>query len=172
MTGSPPATLPRLLAVGAAVPLLGAVACGPPATTISGTVAGYALEAPATTYFGGQYLFFADVELDCKDVAWVNSYYSVTEPPTDRDLVALQFTFVDDDVFPGLFSLAPGGPVSAKLLVLEGGAFSIFTARDGTLQVDEVTEKDAAAGSFVASFDDGELEGTYATTWCQNLPDT
>ncbi len=141
-------------------------------STIDGSVAGFDMPTVATMNWGGKYLFFADEELDCVDLAWVHHTYSSGVDPAGQDLIGLQFTFLDDpEAYTGFFSIGADAPISAKLLAIEGGAFTEFRGREGTLTIDELEAEGVASGSFEVTFDDGTLSGTWETDYCVNLPD-
>jgi hypothetical protein len=143
-------------------------------TTIDGAVAGFDVSIVGTMYWGGKYLFFADEELDCVDLDFVHHTYTGGKDPRDGDgdFVALQFTFLDDpDAYTGFFSIGGDAPISGKLLVVEGGAFTEFRARSGSLTIDELEDNGVASGIFDVAFDDGTMTGTWETDFCVNLPD-
>ncbi len=141
-------------------------------TTIDGDVAGFDIGSVGTMFWGGKYLFFADEELDCVDLAWVHHTYSSGVDPVGEDVTGLQFTFLDDpEAYTGFFSIGADAPISAKLLAVEGGAFTEFRGRSGTLTIDELEASDLASGTFEVDFDDGTLSGTWEADYCVNLPD-
>jgi hypothetical protein len=147
-------------------------ACGGvPATEFSGSVAGLDLGTAGTAYFGGPFLIFTDVELECMEAAWVTRYYDPQDPPpTDIDLVGLQITFNDDDVFTGRFDLGGVASLNARFIQIEGDTFEIWNAREGTLTVDELEEEEYASGTIDLDFgDDGALTADWATQWCVNV---
>ncbi len=144
-------------------------------TTIDGDVAGFDIPAVGTMEWGGKYIFFSDEELGCADLWWVHHTYSSGLDPTDGlvdDMVGIQFTFLDDDdAFAGNFSVAADAPVSAKVLMLEGGAFDQSRGRSGTFVIDELESDGVASGTFDVTFDDGTFSGTWEADFCVNLPD-
>lgn len=141
-------------------------------TTIEGSVGGFDIGTVATMSWGGKYLFFANETVDCVDQAWVHHTYSQGVDPVGEDLVGLQFTFLDDpEAYEGFFSIGGDAPISAKLLVVEGGAFTEFRGRSGTLTIDSLEDQGVASGTFDVDFDDGSLTGTWETDYCVNLPD-
>ena len=58
-------------------------------TTIDGDVAGFDIPTVSTMYWGGKYLFFANEELDCVELAAVHHTYSTGVDPFGQDLLAV-----------------------------------------------------------------------------------
>ena len=77
--------------------------------------------------------------------------------------------------FAEVFGRDAGGLLStyraddADLLVVSGGALSVFDARTGAVVVDEVEEEGITSGSFDLGFDDGTLSGSFEMEYCNNL---
>lgn len=158
--------MPRMLLLAGVVLATG---CSDP-ILVDGTVAGQDMAEPLTVFFGGPFIVFTDRPLECIEVPWVRPNYSPGETPTDFDFVGLQFWFDQGEVYEGVFSVEGDAAVYAKALIVEGGAFAQYTARTGTLVVDEV-DGDTVSGSFDVGF--GE-EGGFSTTafeaeFCVNL---
>jgi len=151
-------------------------ACGPEPTLIDGSVDSRDFSESLTAYFGGRYLFFSNVELDCMGVHWVHHTYTPGVDPAEDDLFGIQFTFgMGSEVAAGYYNLNDRAQVDASALIIEGGAFQEFRVDEGELTVDEVTDRDLAVGSFDLSrfydTDEGSLSGTFSAEWCVNLPD-
>lgn len=159
--------------------LLVALGCKPDPTVIDGDVDGRALNEPATVMWGGPFVLFSDVELTCFDVSWVRRTYDQAEAPTEFDIVALQFAFDNTEPVAGTFSVQGSeAAVSAKSVVVTGGAFIETRGREGNLVIDGPVEAgQPMSGQFWVNFgedDDGNSKGDYETNWfyaeyCSNL---
>ncbi len=150
--------------------------CGPEPTIIDGSIDGHDFSAPLTAYFGGRYIFFSNVDLDCMGVHWVHHTYTPGQDPAEQDLLAIQFTFgMGSEVAAGYYNLDDRAQVDASALVIEGGAFQEFRVDEGELTIDELEDRELATGSFDLSrfydTDEGSLSGTFSAEWCVNLPD-
>ena len=53
---------------------------------------------PLTAFYGGPFIAFFSVEIDCKELYWLDKIYRNGEAPYQRDLEALQINFNDSDV--------------------------------------------------------------------------
>lgn len=144
--------------------------CSDP-TLIEGSVAGFSLDEPATLYFGGPFVSFSKSALTCMDMAFTARVYTEGQAPTDFDFVGLQFAFDDDAIVEGVFSVEGDAAVHAKVLVVEGGAFSEYRAETGTLTIDTLDEDKLVEGSFQVGFgEDGSLSTSYfSAEWCLNM---
>ncbi len=152
--------------------LLLALGCAPEATIIDGTIAGFDISEPQTAFFGGRYVVFATEALDCMDVDWVHHTYAAGDDPVGQDLVALQFTFANqDEVSVGHFNISGAAQVKGSGLVRKAGAFTEYRGSEGTLIVDEAEEKGWSTGTFeiILKEDAGTLSGTWSAEWCINL---
>ena len=159
--------------------LLLGLGCKPDPTLIDGEVAGNTLQEPATVMWGGPFVLFTDAELTCFDVAWVRRTYDQAVAPTDFDFVGLQFAFDNIEPIAGTFSVqGTDAAVSAKALVVTGGAFIESRGREGNLVLDAPIEKEnPITGQFWVDFGedaDGNALGSYETTffqaeYCSNL---
>jgi len=159
--------------------LLVALGCKPDPTVIDGQVEGYTLEEPATVMWGGPFVLFTDEALTCFDVAWVRRTYDQAESPTDFDFIGMQFAFDNTEPVAGTFSVEGSeAAVSAKSLVVAGGAFIETRGREGNIVIDApVDNGQPLTGQFWVSFgedEDGNSRGQYEATWfyaeyCSNL---
>ena len=159
--------------------LLLALGCGPEPTLIDGQVNGESLNEPLTAFWGGPFVLFTDKSLSCFEVDWVRRTYDAAEAPTDFDFVGLQFSFDNTEPVAGTFSVeGTNAAVSAKALVVTGGAFVEARGRTGNLVVDGGFEEDDwMFGSFDVDFgvdSDDNPKGSYSssafgTVYCNNL---
>ncbi len=151
-------------------PLFLAIGCGSdPVMDITGSVDGTKFTA-ATAYFGGPFIAFVSTEDECMDFAWVQkSIDENDDPPVERDIKALLFTFEESDVTKGNYSVEGNAPVDARFIMVESGALTVHRAREGFLDVTELEATDSAAGNFQLGFENGELNGDFDIEWCNNL---
>lgn len=140
-------------------------------TLIDGSVGGFSLDEPSALYYGGPFVSFADDTLTCMDMAFTARVYTEGQAPTDFDFAGLQFAFDDDAIVEGVFSVEGDAAVHAKFLVVEGGAFTEYRARTGTLTIDSIDDDKLVEGSFEVAFgDDGSLSTSYfRAEWCLNM---
>ncbi len=145
------------------------IACSTVTTTIDGSVEGYSIGEVGSAYFGGPFLLFTDVELDCMGASWVDRYYETESTPTDVDLVGLQITFEGDSVAAGNYSLGGDAPLRADLIVIADDDFETYRARDGSVVVDE-PGVDEITGSLDLQFSgNGSLTADWSVERCVNV---
>ena len=157
-------------------PLILLLACGPDATSISGSVAGQPFNKALTAYFGGRYLFFANTPLDCMDVDGVHWSYDKGEDPAGTDMIAAQFTYGrDSEISLGHFDLKDRAQVEGSVLLIDGGGFTEYRVIEGELVVEAVDERELVEGTFhltrFMDTEESELEASFTAEWCVNLPD-
>lgn len=158
-----------LLTLGLAGP--GLTGCSDP-IVVDGKMAGKSLDNPLTAFWGGPFLIFSTKDLDCMDVSFVRRIYTPGESPTDFDFVGLQFTWQEDAVTDGVYSVEGEAAVYAKGLVVEGGAFTDYRGRTGNIVVEKFeVGDDFIEGSFDVQFgDDGGLSSSwFEAQHCVNL---
>ena len=148
--------------------LMTACSGGKGETTADGDVAGQALSVGAA-WWGGPFIVIVDQDFDCLDMAWVNRYYEEEEAPTDEDMVALQVTFNEDTIAPGIYDIAGEAALTVRFLTLTDGIFGIEKGRSGTLVIDEATDEGDLVGTYDIAFDAGSLTGDLGVEWCANL---
>lgn len=146
-------------------------ACGGGNADVEGVAGGIQWGASDHVYVGARYVVISAVEVDCRDIDWVDRNYDEGVKPTEGSTSLLQFTFASgDDVEQGKFPIQQGGQVQATIVNISGDVFYEFSATGGTLSVDSVAEEGEATGSFEAvTFEDGTLSGSFAAEWCVNL---
>ena len=138
---------------------------------ISGSVEGVKLNA-TSFYHGGPFLVFTSRESECLDMAWVergSKFSSGEEPPTDYDMVSLLFTYANDEVVAENVSVDGQSLVDARLIVVSGGAMTVYDTAGGFIDVTEIDKKDHVIGNFDLSFDNGSLQGDFEVEYCNNL---
>lgn len=147
-----------------------ALGCADP-VVISGTVGGFSLDEPAALYFGGPFVSFVNEPLTCMEMAYTARVYTEGQAPTEFDFAGVQFAFDDDAITEGVFSVEGDAAVHSKFLVVEGGAFTEYRARTGTLTIDTIEEDKLVEGSFDVAFgEDGSLSTTwFSAEWCLNM---
>lgn len=157
-----------LATVGLGTALLGG--CGPKIVAdISGLVDGSSFVV-ASAYWGGPFLVFFDLQVECMDAWWVSrNYADGDEPPVDYPLLMVQFTFNESDVTAGNYNVAGQAPVDAVALRLADSTTQVWDARDGSLVIDSVGDQEPASGNFHIYFDNGEVEGNFEVDYCNNL---
>ena len=73
------------------------IACSSAEFDVSGAPDGADFTA-VSAYWGNQFIVFLDQEIDCIDMWWVQTFnLQGEEPPTSRDLRALQITYNNDE---------------------------------------------------------------------------
>ena len=146
-----------------------AAGCADP-IVVDGAVDGFNINEAGSIFFGGPFIVVTDVALDCRDMAWVQRTYDVAAAPTDFDFVGLQFTYDEDDVSTGNYSVAGEAAVYAKALVVSGGVYTEYRSNGGELVVSELAPSSLVTGSFNVTFDEGSF-GTelFEAEWCLNM---
>ncbi|MDP6935539.1 MAG: hypothetical protein QGG40_21650, partial [Myxococcota bacterium] len=97
--------------------------CGPKIeNTANGTVDGTSLNVQSA-WWGGPFMILLNQEFDCIDMSWVDRYYGDGEAPLEDDLVALQFTFSEEEVDDGYYDVTGEAAVTARFLVNQSGGF-------------------------------------------------
>lgn len=147
--------------------LISLLACSSEYMEITGTISDSKF-TPITAYFGGNYITFFNVDIDCKELHWVTNIYRSGDSPYDKDLEALQITFNDSDIIPGTYSTGGEAPIRAAYLNIAGDAFEVLNATDGQI-ISSVVEEDFTEGSFNFSFGDKIISGDYYIPFCTNL---
>ena len=147
--------------------LISLLACSSEYMDITGSVSDTTF-TPVTGYFGGNYITFFNIDIDCKDMHWVTNIYRSGDTPYDRDLEALQITFNDSDVITGTYSTGGEAPIRGAYLNIAGNAFEALKATDGQI-ISSVVEEDYTEGSFNFSFGDKTISGEYYIPFCTNL---
>ena len=147
------------------------VGCGGALAEVEGTAGGIQWGSSEFVYVGARYVVISAVEVDCRDIDWVDRNYDEGVKPTATNPSLLQFTFASRDaVEQGKFAIAQGGQVQSTIITISGDVFNEYNASAGTLSVDSVEDEGAATGSFDAvTFEDGTLSGTFTAEWCVNL---
>lgn len=142
-------------------------ACNPTVMEVSGSIGGNSF-TPVTAYFGGPYIAFFSVDIDCKEMYWLDKIYRNGEAPYERDLEALQINFNDSDVVLGTYSTGGEAPIRSSFLDINGEAFEVVTSTDGSLTVTDVTEE-WASGTFALSYGEDVMTGDFTIPYCTNL---
>lgn len=125
---------------------------------------------PVTGFFGGPYVIFFNIEIDCKETYWVDKLYRNGEAPYDRDLEALQITFNDsDDVVTGNYSTGGEAPVRISFLNIAGEAFEFENASDGSTINTTAVDDEWTAGTLNLTFLEKTITGDYNVPFCVNL---
>lgn len=138
---------------------------------ITGTVEGLKLNA-ASFYHGGPFVVFTTRESECIDMSWVrrgSSFVTGGEAPVDYDMTSLLFTYANDEVVDENVSVEGESLVDARLVVVSGGALTVYQGTGGFIDVTEFTKQDNAVGEFDVSFDNGGYTGSFEVPWCNNL---
>ncbi len=146
-------------------------ACGGATAEVEGAAGGIQWGASDHVYVGARYVVISAVEVECRDIDWVDRNYDEGVKPTDGNTSLLQFTFASgDEVEEGKFPIEQGGQVQATIVNISGDVFHESIATGGTLSVDSVAEEGEATGTFDAvTFEDGTLSGSFTAEWCVNL---
>ena len=148
------------------------VACSSAEFTISGTPDGSEFTA-VSAYWGNQFIVFLDQEIDCIDMWWVQTFnLQGEEPPTSRDLRALQITYnnEEEEVFEGTYTLGGEAPIKTEFLEITGETFNVSRATEGILELDEKIEDQSLSGGVNFVFSGGTVAGTFTDiTWCNNI---
>lgn len=147
--------------------LISLLACSPEFTDITDSSDSF---TPVTSFFGGPYLVFFNIEIDCKEMYWVTNIYRAGEAPYDRNLEAIQITYNDTDVATGIFSTGGEAPIRATHLTITGDAFEFENAADGSTIETTAVDEEWAAGEINLSFlNDRTVTGEYNIPFCTNL---
>jgi hypothetical protein len=141
--------------------------CNPTIMEVSGSIDGNSF-TPMTAFYGGPYIAFFSVEIDCKEMYWLDKIYRNGEAPYERDLEALQINFNDSDVVLGTYSTGGEAPIRSSFLDINGDAFEVVTSTDGLLTITEV-DGEWASGTFDLSFGDDIMSGDFTIPFCTNL---
>lgn len=146
--------------------LISLLACSPEYVDITDSSNSF---TPVTSFFGGQYVIFLNIEIDCKEMYWVTNIYRTGEAPYDRNLEALQITFNDSDVTTGLFSTGGEAPIRATFFNIEGDAFDFENASDGSTIETTAVDDEWTEGELNLTFLDKTITGNYNIPFCTNL---
>lgn len=141
--------------------------CNPTVMEVTGSIEGNSF-TPVTAFYGGPYIVFFSVDLDCKETYWLDKIYRNGEAPYQRDLEALQINFNDSDVVLGTYSTGGEAPIRSSFLDINGEAFEVVTSTDGLLTVTDV-DGEWASGTFDLSFGDNIMSGDFTIPFCTNL---
>ena len=141
--------------------------CNPTIMEVTGSIDGNSF-TPLTAFYGGPYIAFFSVEIDCKETYWLDKIYRNGEAPYQRDLDALQINFNDSDVVLGTYSTGGEAPIRSSFLDINGDAFEVVTSTDGLLTVTDV-DGEWASGTFDLSFGDNTMSGDFTIPFCTNL---
>ena len=154
--------------------LLGLVACTGAEFSIEGSVNDSTF-TPVTAFWGGPFIAFVDTEVDCQDMFWLQRInLEGEEPPTDKDLKALQITYNNEEgnIVTGTYTVGGEAPIKSEFLGIAGEEFTVDRALEGVLELDEKVDEESISGSFNFTFASGSLEGTFSdVTWCMNIRD-
>ena len=139
---------------------------------VSGTIGTVAFNEVKTIFHGEGYIVLFDREIDCLDVAWVDSSYIDGSRPTEKDLNGLQFFFTDTNqqgggIRVGTFSVSGDGVVSSRGL-LNVETFTNPLGREGTLTVLDA-DANSVSGGFDIQFSEGAVSGEFQSEYCRNL---
>ena len=134
---------------------------------LSGSIEGNSF-TPVTGFYGGPYIVFFNIELDCKEMHWVEKIYRNGEAPYQRDLEALQINFNDSDVVTGTYSTGGEAPIRSSYFTISGDAFEVVTSTDGLLTMSDV-DGSWAMGNFDLTFGEDLMNGTFTIPFCTNL---
>jgi hypothetical protein len=145
------------------------VGCGGGGTAeVTGTVAGHQIGEIKTAMHGGPFIVLLDSEVDCIDLAWVDTnYQDGASPAPDLSFAGVQFQFAEAPL-EGTFSVYGDSTVLTYGYDNNGESFSVEGGRDGTLTIDEVSD-DVIVGSFDVTYVEGSATGTFETEYCRNL---
>ena len=141
--------------------------CNPTVMEVTGSIEGNSF-TPVTAFYGGPYIVFFSVDLDCKETYWLDKIYRNGEAPYQRDLEALQINFNDSDVVLGTYSTGGEAPIRSSFLDINGETFEVVTSTDGLLTVTDV-DGEWASGTFDLSFGDNIMSGDFTIPFCTNL---
>ena len=125
--------------------------CNPTIMEVSGSIEGNFF-TPLTAFYGGPFIAFFSVEIDCKELYWLDKIYRNGEAPYQRDLEALQINFNDSDVVLGTYSTGGEAPIRSSFLDINGEALEVVTSTDGLLTVTDV-DGEWASGTFDLSLE-------------------
>lgn len=147
------------------------VGCGGASAQVEGTAGGIAWGDSTWVYAGARYIVISAIEVECRDVDWVESNYDEGVAPTTIDVSLLQFAFPSSEsIATGRSAVSPGSQAEATIVNLTGDVFHEYPASAGTLDVDSVEEDSSVTGSFDSvTFEDGTLSGSFTAEWCVNL---
>lgn len=141
--------------------------CDPTIMEVTGSIDGNSF-TPLTAFYGGPYIAFFSVEIDCKETYWLDKIYRNGEAPYQRNLEALQINFNDSDVVLGTYSTGGEAPIRSSFLDINGDAFEVVTSTEGLLTVTDV-DGEWASGTFDLSFGDNTMSGDFTIPFCTNL---
>ena len=148
------------------------IACSSAEFDVSGAPDGADFTA-VSAYWGNQFIVFLDQEIDCIDMWWVQTFnLQGEEPPTSRDLRALQITYNNDEeeIFEGTYTLGGEAPIKTEFLEITGETFNVSRAAEGILELDEKVEDKTLSGGVNFVFSEGSVTGTFTNiTWCNNI---
>ncbi len=147
-------------------------ACGGSTASVEGTAGDVSWGDTDYVYVGSRYIVVSGVEIDCRDIDWIDRTYDDGVNPAGMDVATLQFTFASGDaVEAGKFSIAKGAAVQSTIVHVSGDTTHIYDATSGILQVDSTEDGGTTTGSFdsVVFDDGGTLSGTFTAQWCVNL---
>jgi len=151
------------------LPLL--IGCGTEySVDIAGEINGQPF-SPTTSVWGGPFIVFAEQDLDCMDLFWIQKGLTTgEEAPVDYDVRLLQVTYNASDVVAGNYDLTGQAPVKAEVIEISGDMMTITKASEGSLNVGAAADTGTASGDFSFFFNDsGGIGGNFVIPWCANL---
>ncbi len=146
--------------------------CAATGAEIEGTAGGIQWGSSDWVFVGARYVIISQIEVECRDIDWIERNYDEGVSPTDNDTSLLQLAFSSSEEVPaGRFPVAQGGQVEGTIVNVTGDAFEETPATAGTLDIDSVEVEGVATGTFDAlTFEDGgTLSGSFTAEWCVNL---
>lgn len=146
---------------------LGLGACGPYSGNLSGTLGDTEFD-PAVGYWGGPFITFSNMDLDCQDLWWVSKDYD-EENEFGSTFTLLQLTFQDSDVVPGDFQVSGASPVDAYYLTGTADGLEVEEALSGTVGIDDFTGSAPVKGDLTLEMVSGSVSGDFKVEHCANL---
>ncbi|MEL6343415.1 MAG: hypothetical protein AAFV53_09785 [Myxococcota bacterium] len=126
---------------------------------------------PLRGYWGGPFIAFTGDDLECEEVDWINKFNEDGDDAlVDYDVNVLQFTFSESDVTAGSYALSGASPIIAEFLSIEDGKQAVYTATEGTLDLEDFEDENPLTGEFDFFIgDEGGFRGTFTVPHCPNL---
>lgn len=151
--------------------LLTLIACKGPPVEVSGTLGGAPFDEAKTAFFAGPHILLFAGEVDCIDTSWVERAYQTTEPPTDLEMRALQFSAMEEDSYAlGTYTFVPNSPVRSYGLTNGADGFVADRGREGYVAI---TDADKGGqwleGEFDVTFTTDHVTGTFRAEYCRNM---
>lgn len=149
------------------LPLLFAAGCAGPAL-VDGEIGSTPFTKARSAWFGGPFIVIATEAIDCNQMGWVQRRYTEGAPADRREFAALQITFSGEAIEVGSFLADRTQGVTVDGLENDGSDLRIHHAREGTIDIEDVSAS-RVSGTFSVAFGEGGVAGEFDAEPCVNL---